>query len=84
MPAMFTSEVASGIPQIADAVERRVEHGVEREVAERDERRDPVRLQAEERAVQHQHRAVEGEPEAERRERSRDDGVCAGVNSPRW
>ena len=37
----------------------------------------PVRLQAEERAVQHQHRAVEDEPRAERGERGGDDRASA-------
>ena len=49
-------------PPGPEAVEGRVERGVQREVRERDRRRDPVRLQAEERAVQHQHHAVEDEP----------------------
>ena len=61
-------------PPHADAVEDQVEHGVQHEVRERDRGRHPVRLEAEESAVQHQHRAVEDEAGAERRERSRDDG----------
>ena len=55
-------------PPDAERRERDVENGVEKEVAERDRRRHPVVLQAEERAVQHQHRPVERQPEAERGE----------------
>ena len=44
--------------------------------------RDPVRLQAEEGAVQHQHRAVEDEPGARtRRAQPATTGVCGGVNA---
>ena len=57
--------------------ERPVEDGVEHDVRDQrrdgDPRRPPGHLQAEERAVQHQHDAVEGEPERERGERLRDD-----------
>ena len=64
------------------AVERRVEDDVEGEVPERDRRRDPGRLEAEERAVEHQHRPVEGQPEREGREGGRDDVGLIGGEGP--
>ncbi len=56
----------------ADPEERCEEDDVEREVAERDERRDPVRLEPVERPVEQQHPPVEDEPDGERGERAGD------------
>src|SRR5207237_9818437 len=56
-----------------EAVEGEVEDRVQAEVAEGDPGRDPVRLQAEERAVQHQHEAVEDEARDERPHGAGDD-----------
>ena len=85
VPAMLHDGGRERDPPGAEAVEGDVEHRVQGEVPERDDRRDPVRLQAEERAVQHQHRAVEDEPGAERGERARDDGrLVGGATAPRW
>ena len=61
-------------PPDAKRRERDIENGVEKEVAERDRRRHPVVLQAEEGTVQHQHRPVERQPEAERGEARGDSG----------
>ena len=72
-PTMFTSDVASGMPQTPTRVEGDVENGVEDERADGDHRRQPVRLQAVEAARHHQHPAVEDEPERERREAAGDD-----------
>ena len=74
VPAMFTNDVASGIPQMPSGENATSSSRVEEEVAERDGRRHPVVLQAEERAVQHQHRPVERQPEAERGEARGDRG----------
>ena len=68
-----------GDPPHADPVEDRVENDVQREVRERDERRDPRGLQAEEAAIQHQHHPVEGEPDREGGERARDDVRLVGL-----
>src|SRR3954453_24122103 len=61
-----------GYPPRTEAVERRVETGVEHEIAECDRRRDPVRLEAEEPAVEQEHHAVEEEARRECREGSGD------------
>ena len=58
-------------------VESRVERRVQIEVGECDRRRDPGGLEAEEGAVEHQHRAVEGETKRERRQHFGDDGCLA-------
>ena len=60
-------------PPDADAVQRDVEHRVQAERADPDQRRQPVRLQPVEAAGQHQHPAVEDEAERERREAPGDD-----------
>ena len=52
-------------PPGSEAVERPVKRRVQRQVGDRDHGREPGRLQAEEGPVQHQHRAVEGQPERE-------------------
>ena len=57
------------MPQVPKPVEGQVEQRVHEQVAERDDGRHPVRLQAEEGPVQEQHRAVEDEPGAEGGER---------------
>ena len=66
-------------PPDADAVEDGVERGVQHEHAERDEGRNPRRLQAEEGAVEHQHHPVEREPEREGGERAGDDRRLVGL-----
>src|SRR5205814_10725415 len=55
-------------PPDAEAVEGEVEDRVQEQVAERDRSRDPVGLEAEERAIEHEHRPVEDEAGAEGRE----------------
>ena len=67
-------------PPGAEPVEDDVERRVRDQRAERDGGRRPGRLEAEERAVQHQHRAVEGEAEREGGERTGDDPVWLGSN----
>ena len=52
---MFASEIANGIPHDADAVEDGVERGVQHDDRERDEGRNPRRLQAEEAAIEQEH-----------------------------
>ena len=71
---MFTMRRRERQAPDPERVERRVEDGVQAEVAERDPGRDPRRLQAEERAVEHEHEAVEDEAERERGERRGDGG----------
>ena len=78
VPAMLTSDVASGIPQMPSGTNARSSTRFTTRFAERDERRDPVRLEAEERAVQHQHRPVERQAERERGERGGDDRRLVG------
>ena len=75
---MFTRDVASGIPQTPTRYRMPGQDRVERESSERDRGGDPGRLEAEEGAVEHQHRAVECQPERERRQRSGDDGRLIG------
>ena len=60
-------------------VEGKVEQRVQEQVRERDDRGEPVRLQAEERPVQQQHRSVEHQPRAECGQRARDDRCLARV-----
>ena len=66
----------------ADPVESRVQAGVDEQAPERDGRRDPGGLEAEEGPVEHEHDAVEGETEGERRQSSRDDGGLLGCELP--
>ena len=66
-------------PPHPEVVEGEVEQRVQEQVREGDDRGQPVRLQAEERPVQQQHRAVEHEAGAERGQRARDDGGLARV-----